>query len=81
MGQHVLHIGTSDESWSTEVVLNAGKRFQNEIFHDAHLVYPDKMYSNISPNTTVLPNCFRISVFSIEYLSPKPVPCLQWVMS
>jgi len=76
MSQHILLVRTFDKSWSIKVIINAGERFQNDIFHDAHCVYPDKMHSNISPNATVLPNCFRISVFSTEHLSPRPGHCL-----
>ena len=77
MSQHILRIRTFDKSQSIKVIINTGERFQNDIFHDAHFVYPDKMYSSISPNTTMLPNYFRISVFSTECLSTKPAHCLH----
>lgn len=43
MSQRILLIRTFDKSQSIKVIINAGERFQNDIFHDAHFVYPDKM--------------------------------------
>lgn len=81
MSQHVLPIRTFDKSLSVKVIINAGERVQNDIFHDAPFVYPDNMYSSISPNTTVLPICFRISVFRTECPSPEPPHHRRWVVS